>query len=159
MKISTKGRYALRLMVDMAEHNTGEFISLKDIAERQEISAKYLEQITGQLCKAGFIKSCRGSQGGYKLSRPPEEYRVGSILRLIEGNLAPVACLEDNSNQCLRESLCPTIEFWLGLHNVINEYVDGVTLADLIGRRGSKCCADSNQYTKSFATSMFSLGK
>ncbi len=132
MKISTKGRYALRLMLDLAEHNTGEYIALKDVSSRQEISVKYLEQIITQLSRAGFLKSTRGPQGGYKLSRSPSEYTVGMILRITEGSLAPVSCLEDKVNQCPRYSECETIGFWEGLYKVINEYVDGTTLEDLL---------------------------
>ena len=131
MKISTKGRYALRLMLDLTEHNEEGFVSLKDIAQRQEISAKYLEQIVTILCKIGFLKSLRGSQGGYKLSKTPKEYTVGDILRVTEGDLAPVSCLEDEKNQCPRSSRCYTLDFWQGLYNSINKYVDSVTLADL----------------------------
>ena len=131
MKISTKGRYALRLMIDLAEHDDG-FVSLKDIAERQEISVKYLEQIVTVLCRIGFLKSLRGSQGGYKLSKNPKDYTVGDILRVTEGDLAPVACLEDEENQCGRYSCCCTIDFWQGLYDVVNKYVDSVTLADLL---------------------------
>lgn len=132
MKISTKGRYALRLMIDLAQHDKDGFVSLKDIAERQEISVKYLEQIVTVLCKIGFLKSLRGSQGGYKLAKAPEEYTVGDILRVTEGDLAPVACLEDEHNQCLRYPICNTISFWKGLYDTVNKYVDSVTLADLL---------------------------
>jgi Rrf2 family protein len=132
MKITTKGRYALRLMLDIAENSCGEYISLKDISARQEISIKYLEQIIGNLCKVGLLKSSRGSFGGYKLSKEPQDYTVGSILRLTEGNLAPVACLEDEPNQCTRCEKCATVDFWKGLYKTINKYVDSVTLADLL---------------------------
>jgi len=132
MKVSTKGRYALRLMLELAQHDKDEFVSLKEIAERQEISVKYLEQIITVLCRIGFLKSLRGSQGGYKLAKSPEEYTVGDILRITEGNLAPVACLEDEINGCLRYNKCKTIDFWQGLYNVVNDYVDSVTLADLL---------------------------
>lgn len=133
MKISTKGRYALRLMLDLAKHNTGNFIALKDISARQEISVKYLEQIVTQLSRAGFLKSTRGPQGGYKLTKDPAEYTVGMILRITEGCLAPIACLEDEPNQCPRFGECETVDFWQGLYRVINEYVDSVTLQDLLG--------------------------
>lgn len=132
VKISTKGRYALRLMLDLAEHNTGEYIALKDVSARQEISVKYLEQIITQLSRAGFLKSTRGPQGGYKLTKPPAEYTVGMILRITEGSLAPISCLEDEPNQCPRYGECETVEFWEGLYKVINEYVDGKTLQDLL---------------------------
>lgn len=132
MRISTKGRYALRLMIDLAEHDDGSLISIRDVAERQGISAKYLEQIVGLLSKAGFLRSGRGPQGGYRLARAPEEYTVGDILRLTEGNLAPVACLEDSENRCERSHECATLDFWTGLYAVINQYIDRFTLADLV---------------------------
>ena len=131
MKISTKGRYALRMMIDIALHNTGEWISLKDISNRQGISIKYLEQIVTSLTKSGLLLSSRGSQGGYMLAKPPEKYSVGQILRVIEGNFAPVACLESDENNCERRSICPTIDFWEGLYDVINKYMDSFTLQDL----------------------------
>ena len=108
MKISTKGRYALRLMLDLAINNTGEFIPLKNVSERQDISVKYLEQIITVLVKAGFVKGLRGSRGGYKLAKKPEDYTVGMILRLTEGSLAPVACLDDEVNTCERACDCIT---------------------------------------------------
>ena len=132
MKISTKGRYALRLMIDLAQHDAGEYISLKEISGRQEISVKYLEQIVILLAKAGFLRSVRGPQGGYKLAKPPQEYKVGDILRLTEGSLAPVACLEHEPNECALYGECPTIAFWQGLAKVVNNYVDGITLQDLV---------------------------
>ena len=132
MKISTKGRYALRLMMDIAVHSNGELVALKDVARRQEISVKYLEQIVGLLSKAGFLRSSRGPQGGYRLSRRPEEYTVGEILRLTEGNLAPVSCLEDAENQCSRCRQCGTLDFWAGLYRTVNDYIDRYTLADLV---------------------------
>jgi Rrf2 family protein len=145
VRISTKGRYALRVMIDLAEHDDGGLTSLKDVAARQEISAKYLEQIVGLLSKAGLLRSSRGPQGGYRLARTPEEYTVGAILRLTEGNLAPVACLEDQKNACERCDCCPTLDFWTGLYAVINDYIDRFTLADLVrserektARRGRK---------------------
>ncbi len=132
MKISSKGRYALRLMIDLAQHSDEGFISLKDISNRQNISVKYLEQIVTGLSKNGLLRSSRGPQGGYKLSYPPEEYKVGEILRTIEGKLVPVACLENEPNQCCRKDSCATIHFWEGLYSCINEYVDSYTLADLL---------------------------
>ena len=131
MKISTKGRYALRLMIDLAQHNTGVFIPLHDISERQEISAKYLEQIVVQLTRAGYVRSTRGAQGGYQLSRAPAEYKVGDILRITEGDLVPVACLENNPVECGRADGCATLAFWRGLLDAVNRYVDSVTLEDL----------------------------
>lgn len=132
MKISTKGRYAVRLMIDIAQHSNGESISLKDISKRQDISLKYLEQIVNMLAKAGFLKSRRGSQGGYKLLRKPEEYTIGDILRVTEGELAPVSCLESEAETCPREGLCPTIKLWQGLYDAINTYLDSITVADLV---------------------------
>lgn len=138
MKISTKGRYALRLMLDLAINNTGEFVPLKLVSERQDISVKYLEQIITTLVKAGFVKGLRGSKGGYKLAKSPEEYTVGMILRLTEGSLAPVACLEDEINTCERCEDCITLELWKDLYSAINSVVDNVTLADLIERFNAK---------------------
>jgi Rrf2 family protein len=106
MKISTKGRYALRLMLDIAQNSNGEYVRLKDIAFRQEISEKYLEQITGLLTKRGLIKGERGSQGGYRLVKKPADYTIGSILQVTEGSLAPVACLDDSENLCPRSKIC-----------------------------------------------------
>lgn len=132
MKISTKGRYAIRVMIDLAEHNSGEYIPLMDIANRQEISEKYLEAIVAVLSKSGFLQSLRGKGGGYKLARSPESYTIGSILRLTEGSLAPVACLEHQPNLCDRVAECPTIKMWEGLQKLINDYFDGITIADLV---------------------------
>lgn len=132
MKISTKGRYALRLMLDLAMNNTGEPVRIKDIAARQEISDKYLEQIISVLNKAGYVKSLRGPQGGYRLSKAPKEYTVGMILRLTEGSLAPVACLEDEENQCNRQDECATLILWEKLYDAIRGVVDQYTLADLV---------------------------
>ena len=138
MKISTKGRYALRLMMDVAEHDGEGYVSLKDAAERQGISLKYLEQIAGVLSKAGLLHSGRGAQGGYRLAKPPESYSVGSILRLTEGNLAPVACLEGPENLCQRCGECPTLDFWTGLYAVVNDYIDRYTLAVLLEEQRRK---------------------
>lgn len=132
LKISTKGRYALRLMLDLAVNGTGEYISLKSIAARQEISEKYLEQIIPILSKAGFVRSVRGANGGYRLSKPAEEYTVGQILRLTEGSLAPVACLEDEENNCTRRSDCTALYVWKKLYEAINGVVDGITLLELV---------------------------
>ena len=132
MKVSTKGRYALRIMLDLAMHNSGELVPLKDIARRQGITLKYMEQIISPLSKAGFVQSLRGSSGGYRLARNPSDYTVGSILRVLEGPLAPTACLETEINECPRAESCPTISFWNGLNKVINDYVDSVTLEDLV---------------------------
>lgn len=132
MKISTKGRYALRLMADIGAHDQSGCVSLRDVAARQEISVKYLEQIAGMLTKAGFLYSERGAQGGYRLSRAPEEYTVGSILRLTEGSLATVACLEEGAPACPRMAECRTYPLWYKLDGMISEYLDSVTLADLM---------------------------
>lgn len=138
MKISTKGRYALRLMLDLAMHNTGEAISLKDIAKRQEISDKYLEQIISILNKAGYVKSVRGAQGGYMLKKEPKEYTVGMILKLTEGTLAPVSCVEEDS-ECEREGSCVTYMVWKRINDAINNVVNDITLADLVEWQMQKC--------------------
>jgi len=130
MKISTRGRYALRMMLDLAIHND-EYSPIKAIAERQEISNKYLEQIITVLSRAGYVKSIRGPQGGYKLARPANEYTVGMILRLIEGSLVPVACMEDNPNQCPRCESCVTLGVWKQIDEAISNVVDNITLEDL----------------------------
>lgn len=131
MKISTKGRYALRIMIDLATNDNGDFISLKDIADRQEISIKYLEQIISMLNKAGFLRTARGHNGGYRLEKRPEEYIVGDILRATEGDMAPTYCLTEDGT-CERKENCKTYSFWKGLDDVITEYVNSKTLADLI---------------------------
>ena len=131
MKISTKGRYALRIMIDLSLNDNGNFISLKDISVRQEVSIKYLEQIISMLNKAGYLETARGNNGGYKLAKKPSEYTVGDILRATEGDLAPIYCLADEE-ECTRKENCKTHTFWKGLDDVINNYVDSVTLEDLI---------------------------
>jgi Rrf2 family iron-sulfur cluster assembly transcriptional regulator len=131
MKISTKGRYALRVMIDLAEHNTGDYIPLMDIARRQEISEKYLEAIIGVLSKHQFVHALRGKGGGYRLARQPEEYTVGSILKLVEGPFAPVACLEAEPNACPRAGACKTLRMWTDLYRMVDSYFEGITLADL----------------------------
>ncbi len=135
MKISTKGRYAVRVMLDLALNNTGEYIKVKDIAARQEISEKYLEQIISILNKAGYVKSVRGAQGGYKIAKDPSNYTVGMILRLTEGSLNPVACLDDEVNECERCDTCETLGVWKELAKAINNVVDNVTIADLVERQ------------------------
>ena len=132
MKISTKGRYALRLMLDLAVNDTGEPVRIKDIAARQEISDKYLEQIISTLNKAGYVKSIRGPQGGYRLAKDAEKYTVGMILRLTEGSLEPVSCLDDEVNSCPRQESCVTLRLWRMLSAAISDVVDKVTLADLV---------------------------
>ncbi len=132
MKISTKGRYALRLMLDLAMQPSGEFIPLKLVGERQNISIKYLEQIINILVRAGYVRGVRGSKGGYKLTSPPENYTVGMILRLTEGSLVPVSCLEDEVNTCPRCSECITLPVWKKLYKAVSDVVDNITLADII---------------------------
>ena len=131
MLISTKGRYALRVMIDLAEHPSEGFVPLKVIADRQEISEKYLESIIKLLVKAKLLNGLRGKGGGYKLTKAPEQYTVGSILRLTEDSLAPVSCLEENADACQRAAGCRTLPLWQGLDKVINDYLDHITLADL----------------------------
>ncbi len=138
MKISTKGRYALRMMLDLALNDTGEPVRIRDIAARQEISDKYLEQIISSLNKAGYVKSIRGPQGGYRLTKKPEQYTVGMILRLTEGSLAPVACLEDEVNTCGRQDGCATLQLWKMLNEAVKGVVDKVTLADLVEWQNQK---------------------
>ena len=138
MRISTKGRYALRLMLDLALYGNGTCISLRDISARQNVSVKYLEQIVVILARAGFVKSVRGPQGGYRLARPPKDYTAGGILRLIEGSLAPVPCLEDDTNSCPRSAECATVVLWSRLNQAISGVVDGMTLEDLAVIQRSK---------------------
>ena len=135
MKISTRGRYALRLMMDIAINGQEEPVRIKDIARRQEISEKYLEQIVSVLNKAGFVKSSRGPQGGYRLMRAPAEYTAGSILCLIEGSLAPVACMDMDENDCPRHERCATLLLWQKLHEAMQDVIDHVSLADLIEKQ------------------------
>ena len=132
MKVSTKGRYALRLMIDLAEHGRGDFIPLKEVSARQGVSVKYLEQIVNQLSRAGLLQSVRGAQGGYRLAKSATEYTAGEILRVTEGGLAPIACLDQSAEVCPRNEQCSTLDFWTGLADVIDRYVDSVTLADLV---------------------------
>lgn len=134
MKISTKGRYALRLMLDLAENQGDGYVSLKDIAKRQDISKKYLEQIVAMLNKPDILKTNRGYQGGYRLAKAPNKYSVGDILRITEGGLAPVACLDDEVIQCDRADSCITLPVWQGLNKVISEYLDGITLQDILDK-------------------------
>lgn len=131
MLISTKGRYALRVLIDMAEHNGKGYIKLKDIAERQDISEKYLESIVKELVKNNIVVGLRGKGGGYKLSKEPDEINVGEVLRVMEGGLAPVACLEDGGKTCIKAAECRTLEFWRGLDDVIRRYTNSYTVADL----------------------------
>lgn len=137
MKISTKGRYALRMLLDLAEHENCGYISLKDIAQRQNISKKYLEQIIPLLSNSGLLQTVRGAQGGYKLAKPASKYSVGDILRLTEGSFAPVYCAEPNSEECPRRSECAVLPVWKGLYDVISEYLDGITLQDILDQKSS----------------------
>ncbi|MGN0343299.1 MAG: RrF2 family transcriptional regulator [Roseburia sp.] len=132
MRISTKGRYALRLMIDIAMHDENEPVRLKDTARRQDISIKYLEQIIALLVHAGYVRSVRGPQGGYRLAKEPREYTVGMILRQVEGNLAPVACLEGTVNNCDHQTSCASLRIWQELDEAIRSVVDKYTLADLV---------------------------
>ena len=132
MRISTRGRYALRMMLDMALADSGKPVRVKEIAERQEISEKYMEQIMSILNKAGFVRSVRGPQGGYFLTRKPEEYTVGMILRLTEGSLSPVDCLDEGAENCPRQESCVTFILWRQLDDAIRGVVDKVTLQDLV---------------------------
>lgn len=141
MTISTKGRYALRIMLDLAGH-IGETVKLRDIASRQEISEKYMEQIIAVLNKAGYVRSTRGAQGGYQLARPPKDYTVGMILRLTEGSLAPVECLAENAGFCEREGRCATVELYRRIYDAVNSVIDTTTLQDLADTEHEKS-ADS----------------
>lgn len=132
MMISTRGRYALRMMADLAAHENDGYVALKDIAARQQISKKYLEQIIPLLNRSGLLLTSRGFGGGYRLSRASKDYTVGEILRVTEGDLAPVACLEGQVNRCPRSAVCVTLPVWEGLQKVVNDYLDGITLRDLI---------------------------
>jgi len=135
MMISTKGRYALRVMLDLAENQKDNYIPLKDIAKRQRISEKYLETILPVLIRNNFLEGLRGKGGGYRLLRKPETYTIGSILRLLESGLAPVACLEGETNDCDRAAECKTLPMWENLHKMINDYFEGITLVDLCKER------------------------
>ena len=132
MIVSTRGRYALRVLVEMAEHSSDERIPLKEISEKQGISQKYMESIMTLLLKNGFVDAIHGKGGGYMLNRKPEEYRIGDILRLTEGTLAPVACLEKNAEQCPKQNVCRTVGMWRKLDELIESYLDSVTIADLM---------------------------
>ena len=142
MKISTKGRYALRMLLDLAEHQNDGFIALKEIAERQNISKKYLEQIVPILNKTNLLRTNRGFQGGYRLAQPPSKYTVGSILRLTEGSLSPVSCLDSDPIQCERSADCITLPIWKGLNKVINDYLDSITLQDMLDWQKEKYAND-----------------
>ena len=141
MKISTKGRYALRFMLDLAANGEGRYVPLKEISARQGISLKYLEQIVSQFGKLGLLESVRGPQGGYRLAKLPKDYTVGEILRYAEGELAPVACLEGEKNLCNRAATCKTLPMWTKLDMLVNDFFEDITLADLLQET-----ADGNHY-------------
>ncbi len=132
MIISTRGRYALRVLIDLAEQGGDKYIPMKEIAQRQEISLKYLERIVPVLSKNKLLDGVHGKGGGYRLSRKPNEYRIGEVLRLTEGTLAPVACLECNAKPCNRADECRTLDMWKNLYTLLNDYFDNITLADLM---------------------------
>ena len=136
--ISTRGRYALRMMLDLAEYQGAGYVALKDIAGRQEISKKYLEQIIPVLNRAGLLQTVRGYLGGYRLAKTADQYTVGEIMRATEGSMAPVACLETRPNQCHRCHECVTLPIWEGLETVVNEYLDGITLQDILDRQHAR---------------------
>jgi len=138
VKISTKGRYALRVIIELAQRNTDGYVSLKTIAEHQEISMKYLEMIVSILHASGFVISLRGKSGGYRLAKEPGEYTVGSILKLTEGSLAPVSCLDGQENTCGRAENCITLPMWKKLDTLIDDYLESVTIEDLISRQETR---------------------
>lgn len=142
MKISTKSRYALRMLVDLAEHRDDGFIALKDIAKRQNVSKKYLEQIVPIFNKSDILKANRGYQGGYMLAKLPKDYTVGQILRLTEGSLSPVSCVDQDPVECERSEDCVTLPIWRGLGKVINEYLDSITLQDILDRQRERYAND-----------------
>ena len=134
MIVSTKGRYALRVMIDLAEHRSEKYVPLKEVAARQEISEKYLENILKVLVQNGFLEGLRGKGGGYRLTMPPSEYTIGRILRLTETSLEPVGCIESGSTSCPKASECRTIGMWMKLGELVNDYLDSITLADLLAQ-------------------------
>lgn len=140
MKISTRGRYALRVMTDLAEHMNGNYIPLKDVAERQEISQKYLESIMLELSKSGLVDGRHGKGGGYKLNREPEKYTVLEILQITEGSLAPVACLDDGAAACPKAVECSTLSLWDDFYRLVKNYFNGITLSDLMKK------SEGNEY-------------
>ena len=137
MMVSTRGRYALRVLIDLAEHNNGSYIPMKDVAARQEISLKYLERILPTLTKARLIEGVHGKGGGYRLTRSPEDCSVGEVLRLTEGDLAPVSCLSPDAQPCPKADECRTLPMWKGFYDLTNKYFDGISIADLIGEDGA----------------------
>ena len=143
MRISTRGRYALRTMVDLAQHSGDGLVTLKDVAARQELSQKYLEQIVTQLSKAGFVRGTRGPQGGYRLSRDPKEYSVAEIAKIISRTPSAVECLESDVNTCERCSSCATVDMWTGLYKVVTDYLGHISLQDVVDRASA---AAGNDY-------------
>ncbi|MDR2105686.1 MAG: Rrf2 family transcriptional regulator [Deferribacteraceae bacterium] len=138
MRVSAKGRYALRVLLELAASSGSRYIPLKEIADKHGISRNYLEQIMPLLHKAKFVKTTRGFQGGYKLTKPPRDYRLGDILRVTEGNIAPVVCLDNGESvECDRVDKCPTIEVWQGLNRVMLDYIDGISLQDILEKKQS----------------------
>lgn len=137
LKVSTKGRYALRMLLDLAEHKNDGFIALKDIAKRQDVSKKYLEQIVNLLHHSDILRTNRGPQGGYMLAKDADQYTVGQILRITEGGISPVTCMEDEINQCPRAGYCKTLFVWQGLEDVISQYLDSITLQSILDKYGS----------------------
>ena len=137
MMISTRGRYALRILVDLAENRRESYVTLREIAGRQEISEKYLESIVKDLVRAGILDGLRGKGGGYRLGREPEQIRVLDVLRLTEGTLAPVACLEEGAEPCSRAPGCRTLPLWQGLDRVVTDYLSGFTVRDLMQTAGN----------------------
>lgn len=144
MTISSKGRYALRVLIDLAENDNGSYIPMKVVAERQGISLKYLEHILPTLKQNNIVEGVHGKGGGYRLTRSPEEYTVGEVLRLVEGDLAPVACLECNAEPCKRADSCRTLSMWKNLYTIIVEYFDGITLKDLLGDGEALDCMEAS---------------
>ena len=132
MMITTRGRYALRVMIDLAENSDGSYLAMKEVAKRQGISLKYLERILPLLVDGGLVEGLRGKGGGYRLTREPEDYPVGEILRLTEGDLAPVSCLEKGARPCERAAGCKTLPLWKDLNDLVNGFLDSKTLADLM---------------------------
>lgn len=132
MMVSTRGRYALRVMLDLAEHHDGSYVAMRSVAQRQEISLKYMEKILPLLVSAGLVEGVHGKGGGYRLTRAPQEYPIGEILRLTEGDLAPVACLKSDAAPCTRSGRCRTLHMWTELDRLVNAYLNGITLADLM---------------------------
>lgn len=134
MMISTRGRYALRVLIDLAEHGGGSYIPMKEVADRQDISLKYLERILPLLVKSGYVEGVHGKGGGYRLKKEPDNIRVGDVLRLTEGELAPVACLAKDADVCERAHECRTLDMWQQFYKLTNDFFDGITVADLMRR-------------------------